>query len=144
MAKVPEEFVTQRNTNANPPTFFLTLNYILTKYEDEIVGERFATFERLYPRLQVQSKHSSRWSFLNWFYRRGFLGSTLLKKVSNRERTAGGAVIRLPNGNAILKLSPPAWMIIRVLLIQQTMSATSICDVGLRLHRIHSRGSPCF
>lgn len=58
LAKVPEEFVTQRNTNANPPTFFLTLNYILTKYEDELVGERFAIFERLYPRLQVQGEHS--------------------------------------------------------------------------------------
>lgn len=141
---MPEEFVTQRNTNANPPTFFLTLNYILTKYEDEIVGQRFGIFERLYPRLQVQREHLSRSSFLNWFYRRGFLGSTLLKKVSNRERTVGGAVTRSQNASAILKLSPPAWMIIRVLLIQQTMSAISICDVGLQLHRKHSRGSPCF
>lgn len=54
MAKVPEEFVTQKNTNANPPTFFLTLNHILRNYKSKLgKGERLAILERLYPRLQV-------------------------------------------------------------------------------------------
>ncbi|KAB0802437.1 hypothetical protein PPYR_04623 [Photinus pyralis] len=53
LAKVPEEFVTQRNTNANPPTFFITLNYILRNYKDELTSSRFAILERLYPRLQA-------------------------------------------------------------------------------------------
>ncbi|KAF5275980.1 hypothetical protein FQA39_LY00776 [Lamprigera yunnana] len=53
LAKVPEEFVTQRNTNANPPTFFLTLNYILNKYKDQLTDSRLLVLERLYPRLQA-------------------------------------------------------------------------------------------
>lgn len=59
LAKVPEEFVTQRNTNANPPTFFLTLHYILTNYKTQLgQGGRLATLERIYPRLQA---------WFNWF-----------------------------------------------------------------------------
>lgn len=54
LAKVPEEFVTQHNSNANPPTFFLTLQYILKNYDHLITDGRFATLERLYPRLQVR------------------------------------------------------------------------------------------
>lgn len=59
LAKVPEEFVTQRNTNANPPTFFLTLQYILNRYKSQL-GEsaRLNTLERLYPRLQVSGKNN--------------------------------------------------------------------------------------
>ncbi|XP_018320020.1 mannosyl-oligosaccharide glucosidase isoform X2 [Agrilus planipennis] len=53
LAKVPEEFVTQRNTNANPPTFFLTLHHILNKYEDQLTETRLKILERLYPRLQA-------------------------------------------------------------------------------------------
>lgn len=53
LAKVPEEFVTQRNTNANPPTFFITLNYILRNYKDQLTSSRLAILERLYPRLQA-------------------------------------------------------------------------------------------
>jgi mannosyl-oligosaccharide glucosidase len=53
LAKIPEEFVVQRNTNANPPTFFLTLQYILRKYYDKLSEGRLATLERLYPRLQA-------------------------------------------------------------------------------------------
>lgn len=53
LAKVPEEFVTQQNTNANPPTFFLTLQHILKNYDEQLTDGRFATLERLYPRLQV-------------------------------------------------------------------------------------------
>lgn len=53
LAKVPEEFVTQRNTNANPPTFFLTLKYILGKYSHQLATNgRLNTLERIYPRLQ--------------------------------------------------------------------------------------------
>ncbi|XP_050312550.1 mannosyl-oligosaccharide glucosidase [Anthonomus grandis grandis] len=52
-AKVPKEFVVQWNTNANPPTFFLTLEYILNKYEEQLTNERLAHLERLYPRLQA-------------------------------------------------------------------------------------------
>ncbi|XP_044262589.1 mannosyl-oligosaccharide glucosidase [Tribolium madens] len=53
LAKIPEEFVVQRNTNANPPTFFLTLQFILRKYYDKLSEGRLATLERLYPRLQA-------------------------------------------------------------------------------------------
>lgn len=55
LAKVPEEFVIQRNTNANPPTFFLTLEYILRRHRSDLTNERLANFERLYPRFQVKS-----------------------------------------------------------------------------------------
>ncbi|XP_017783438.1 PREDICTED: mannosyl-oligosaccharide glucosidase [Nicrophorus vespilloides] len=53
LAKVPEEFVTQRNSNANPPTFFLTLQHILRNHEKHLTNKRLATLERLYPRLQA-------------------------------------------------------------------------------------------
>lgn len=54
LAKVPEEFVTQRNTNANPPTFFLTLKLIITKYGHLLTtNNRLETLERIYPRLQA-------------------------------------------------------------------------------------------
>ncbi|CAH1390080.1 unnamed protein product [Nezara viridula] len=52
LAKVPEEFVTQTNTNANPPTFFLTLRFIMENYADRLTEEdRLGALERLYPRL---------------------------------------------------------------------------------------------
>ncbi|KAJ8957230.1 hypothetical protein NQ318_007794, partial [Aromia moschata] len=53
LAKVPEEFVVQRNTNANPPTFFLTLQNILNRYDKELTKERFSILQRIYPRLQA-------------------------------------------------------------------------------------------
>ncbi|XP_056642689.1 uncharacterized protein LOC130449061 [Diorhabda sublineata] len=53
LAKVPSEFVVQRNTNANPPTFFLTLETILDRYESLLIGEKYSLLERLYPRLQA-------------------------------------------------------------------------------------------
>lgn len=54
LAKVPEEFVVQHNTNANPPTFFLTLDKILTHHKKELsVKRRLDVLERLYPRLQT-------------------------------------------------------------------------------------------
>lgn len=52
LAKVPEEFVTQINSNANPPTFFLTLNFILNHYGDRLINEnRLWVLERMYSRL---------------------------------------------------------------------------------------------
>lgn len=54
LAKVPSEFVVQRNTNANPPTFFLTLESILERFETDLTEERFRLLQRLYPRLQVR------------------------------------------------------------------------------------------
>ncbi|KAH8271129.1 hypothetical protein KR018_000870 [Drosophila ironensis] len=59
LAKVPEEFVTQRNSNANPPTFFLTLRKLLTSHRAELSQKgRLATLERLYPRVQA---------WFNWY-----------------------------------------------------------------------------
>lgn len=54
LAKVPDEFVIQQNTVANPPTFFLTLKTILNKYSSSILASgRLSNLERLYPRLQA-------------------------------------------------------------------------------------------
>ncbi|XP_012259973.1 mannosyl-oligosaccharide glucosidase [Athalia rosae] len=53
LAKVPEEFITQVNTNANPPTFFLTLQSILKRYNGEFSEKNIQALERLYPRLQT-------------------------------------------------------------------------------------------
>lgn len=53
LAKVPEEFVVQTNTNANPPTFFLTLQYILNHKRDEFLPKNLLLLDRLYPRLQA-------------------------------------------------------------------------------------------
>ncbi|XP_046386309.1 mannosyl-oligosaccharide glucosidase [Ischnura elegans] len=54
LAKVPEEFVVQNSAVANPPTFFLTIQYILSNFgEDMLEPKRLATLERLYPRLQA-------------------------------------------------------------------------------------------
>ncbi|XP_017891521.1 mannosyl-oligosaccharide glucosidase GCS1 isoform X2 [Ceratina calcarata] len=56
LAKVPEEFVTQMNTNANPPTFYLTLHFILRHKHDELLEKQF--LGNLYPRLEA---------WFNWF-----------------------------------------------------------------------------
>ncbi|PNF40173.1 Mannosyl-oligosaccharide glucosidase GCS1 [Cryptotermes secundus] len=55
LSKVPEQFVTQRNSNANPPTFFLTFHFILQNFVDKLTenGGHLGTLERLYPRLQA-------------------------------------------------------------------------------------------
>lgn len=55
LSKVPDEFVTQRNTNANPPAFFLTLKSLLDQDLDDAIMTRL---EKLYPRLQA---------WFNWF-----------------------------------------------------------------------------
>ena len=59
LAKVPGEFVVQRNTNANPPTFFLVIKKILDNYPNLMKDPaRLANMEKLYPRLQT---------WFNWF-----------------------------------------------------------------------------
>lgn len=65
LAKVPEEFVIQRNTNANPPTFFLTLEYILRRHKADLSNERLVNLERLYPRLQVKTVLIKKISHIN-------------------------------------------------------------------------------
>lgn len=73
LAKVPEEFVTQRNSNANPPTFFLTLRKLLTSHRAELAQKgRLAILERLYPRVQA---------WFNWYNttQRGIVVSSLSK-----------------------------------------------------------------
>lgn len=54
LSKVPEEFVTQYNTNANPPVFFFTLKFILRNFESQLRKEgKLSYLNRLYPRLQA-------------------------------------------------------------------------------------------
>lgn len=54
LSKVPEEFVTQDNTNANPPVFFLTLKFFLRNFEARLRKEQKLTaLDRLFPRLQA-------------------------------------------------------------------------------------------
>ncbi|XP_018377685.1 PREDICTED: mannosyl-oligosaccharide glucosidase GCS1 [Trachymyrmex cornetzi] len=52
VAKVPEEFITQINTNANPPTFFLTLDFLLQHKQQELLKHNNQLLIKLYPRLQ--------------------------------------------------------------------------------------------
>lgn len=53
LAKVPEEFVTQINTNANPPTFLLTLDFMLQHMRHELLEKHFQVLDKLYPRLEA-------------------------------------------------------------------------------------------
>ncbi|CAO1308782.1 unnamed protein product [Diamesa serratosioi] len=54
LARVPEEFVTQHNTNGNPPTFFLVLKRLLDKYPEEMMkNNRMDVLDRLFPRLHA-------------------------------------------------------------------------------------------
>lgn len=55
LARVPEEFVTQRNTNANPPTFFLTLVQMFGENHGDFntSSEEYQTLNRMFTRLQV-------------------------------------------------------------------------------------------
>ncbi|KYN05737.1 PREDICTED: mannosyl-oligosaccharide glucosidase GCS1 [Cyphomyrmex costatus] len=53
VAKVPKEFITQINTNANPPTFFLTLDFLLQRSEQDLLKHNFHLLDKLYPRLQA-------------------------------------------------------------------------------------------
>lgn len=54
LARVPENFVIQHNTNANPPTFFLVLKQLLDKHPEEMMkNSRVQILEKLYPRLHA-------------------------------------------------------------------------------------------
>ncbi|KAL0269735.1 UNVERIFIED_CONTAM: hypothetical protein PYX00_007370 [Menopon gallinae] len=54
LARVPEEFVTQHNSHANPPAFFLTIDFILRNFGEELVRDNGLRFlDNLYPRLQA-------------------------------------------------------------------------------------------
>lgn len=54
LAKVPADFVVQRSTNANPPTFFLTLRYLLNNYEEKLKEpRRHESLNKMFPRLQA-------------------------------------------------------------------------------------------
>lgn len=59
LARVPEQFVIQQNTNGNPPTFFLVLKQLLDKHPEEMLkNTRIAVLDKLYPRLH---------SWFTWF-----------------------------------------------------------------------------
>lgn len=53
ISKVPDEFITQISTNANPPTFFLTLQFILNRNENELLDRHYKLLNKLYPRLKA-------------------------------------------------------------------------------------------
>ncbi|XP_036342550.1 mannosyl-oligosaccharide glucosidase GCS1-like, partial [Rhagoletis pomonella] len=83
LAKVPDEFVVQHNSNANPPTFFLTLDKILTHHKKELsVKGRLDILERLYPRLQAWFSWyntTQRGEILGTYYWRGRNASSELE-----------------------------------------------------------------
>lgn len=51
LAKVPDQFVVQVNTNANPPTFFLTLQFILQNCREQLTESKLNSLARIYTRL---------------------------------------------------------------------------------------------
>jgi len=51
-SRVPDEFVVQKNENANPPTFLFTLKYILTTQQNKLTKQHVDTISRFWPRLQ--------------------------------------------------------------------------------------------
>lgn len=54
LARVPEAFVIQQNTNGNPPTFFLVLKHLLEKHPEEMQkNSRIHILDKLYPRLHA-------------------------------------------------------------------------------------------
>lgn len=54
LARVPENFVIQQNTNGNPPTFFLVLKHLLDNHPEEMLkNTRISALDRLYPRLHA-------------------------------------------------------------------------------------------
>lgn len=56
--RVPSEFIVQKNTNANPPTFFLTFDMLLTKMKTGEIPKDTEFLKRALPRLKV---------WFNWF-----------------------------------------------------------------------------
>ena len=58
-AKVPDEFVVQKNTNANPPTLLLTLHSMVHDFKQKDDQKWFEEYlKRIWPRLEV---------WYNWF-----------------------------------------------------------------------------
>ena len=58
-AKVPAEFVVQKNTNANPPTLLLTLHSMVQDFKQTDELKWFEEYlKRIWPRLEV---------WYNWF-----------------------------------------------------------------------------
>ena len=58
-AKVPDEFVVQKNTNANPPTLLLTLHSMVHDLKQKDDQKWFEEYlKRIWPRLEV---------WYNWF-----------------------------------------------------------------------------
>ncbi|XP_015909815.1 mannosyl-oligosaccharide glucosidase [Parasteatoda tepidariorum] len=51
--RVPAEFVIQKNTNANPPTLFLTFERLLNKMKTGEIPEDIDFLKRAFPRLKV-------------------------------------------------------------------------------------------
>ncbi|XP_055935515.1 mannosyl-oligosaccharide glucosidase-like [Argiope bruennichi] len=58
--RVPAEFIVQKNTNANPPTFFLTLERFLFKMKNGSFPKDIVFFRNILPRLKV---------WFDWFNR---------------------------------------------------------------------------
>ncbi|XP_076046387.1 mannosyl-oligosaccharide glucosidase isoform X2 [Oratosquilla oratoria] len=57
-ARVPSEFVVQRDKNANPPTLLLTLHSMMKDFQEELSDENYDYLVRLWPRLKA---------WYNWF-----------------------------------------------------------------------------
>lgn len=57
-SKVPDEFVVQRSSNANPPTLFLAIESIVESGGDEVSQTSLNFLSKIYPRLKV---------WYNWF-----------------------------------------------------------------------------
>ncbi|KFM56880.1 hypothetical protein X975_00693, partial [Stegodyphus mimosarum] len=51
--RVPSEFVVQKNINANPPTFFLTLESLLSKMKSGNIPKDIDFLKRILPRLKI-------------------------------------------------------------------------------------------
>ncbi|CAG0894292.1 unnamed protein product, partial [Darwinula stevensoni] len=56
--RTPEPFIVQHNTNANPPAFLLTVEYLLKEWKDSLTTQDAAFLQRLWPRLVA---------WYNWF-----------------------------------------------------------------------------
>ena len=84
-AKVPSEFVVQKNTNANPPTLLLTLNSMVQDYKKHVPKWFEAYLGRIWPRLEV---------WYNWF------------NETQKGSTPGSFRWRGRNASAIYELNP--------------------------------------
>lgn len=91
-ARVPREFVVQHNSNANPPTLFLTLEKLTDQLSSKVNREDRKYLEKLYPRLvawfqwfnrtQQSSKHHSA------YYWKG-RNATTIRELNPKTLTSG-------------------------------------------------------